>query len=56
MNKASPVALRKSIEMANALVQAGILFVPVPALSEKEKDDLLNEAMEKLDRIEKDCA
>ena len=36
MNRASPVDLRKAIQVANVYVNAGILFVPMPVLN---KDD-----------------
>ena len=36
MNRASPVDLRKSLEMANSLAQIGIRFVPIPAETEED--------------------
>lgn len=40
MEKASPVDVRKAMETASALVQAGILFVPMPVRSKAEADVL----------------
>lgn len=36
MNKASPVDLRKSLEIANHLAHIGIRFVPIPVATEEE--------------------
>ena len=45
MNKASPVELRQSLEMANALASAGIRFVPVPVINDAEFNRLVEESM-----------
>ncbi|HAS9375944.1 TPA: DUF1382 family protein [Enterobacter hormaechei] len=37
MNKASPVDLRKSLEIANNLAHIGIRFVPIPVATEEEE-------------------
>ncbi|SAG26387.1 Protein of uncharacterised function (DUF1382) [Enterobacter hormaechei] len=36
MNRASPVDLRKSLEIANNLAHIGIRFVPIPVETEEE--------------------
>ncbi|WP_368569668.1 DUF1382 family protein, partial [Enterobacter roggenkampii] len=36
MNRASPVDLRKSLEIANNLAHIGIRFVPIPVATEEE--------------------
>lgn len=36
MKRASPVELRQSLEMANALASEGIRFVPVPVINDVE--------------------
>lgn len=43
MKKASPVELRQSLEMANALASAGIRFVPVPVNDDAEFNMIVNE-------------
>lgn len=43
MNKASPVELRQSLEMANELASAGIRFVPVPVNDDYEFNRIVNE-------------
>lgn len=43
MNKASPVELRQSLEMANELASAGIRFVPVPVNDDAEFNRIVNE-------------
>ena len=45
MKKASPVELRQSLEMANALASAGIRFVPVPVMNDAEFNRLVDESM-----------
>ena len=42
MNRASPSELRKSLTAANALAQAGVLFIAVPVLNEKDYAELVN--------------
>lgn len=51
MNRASPVDLRKAIEVANAYTKAGILFVPMPALNEADQRDLVQQASQRLEQI-----
>lgn len=51
MNRASPVDLRKSLEMANNLAQIGIRFVPVPVSTEEEFQALLATAHTRLDKM-----
>lgn len=53
MNKASPVDLRKALEVAQVLARAGILFVPMP-VNGQDQDELIQrneEAQMRLDRI-----
>lgn len=49
MNKASPVELRQSLEMANALASAGIRFVPVPVINDAEFNRLVYESRKIID-------
>lgn len=49
MNKASPVELRQSLEMANALASAGIRFVPVPVINDAGFNRLVDESMKIID-------
>lgn len=51
MNRASPVDLRKAIEVANAYINAGILFVPMPVLNEADLHILAQQASERLEQI-----
>ncbi len=44
MKKASPVELRQSLEMANALASAGIRFVPVPVMNDAGFNRLVDES------------
>lgn len=49
MNKASPVDLRKSLEMAKMLAQIGIRFVPIPVETEEEFQRLSGELNSRLE-------
>ncbi len=49
MNKASPVDLRKSLEMAKMLAQIGIRFVPIPVETEEEFQRLSGELSRRLE-------
>lgn len=55
MNKASPVEIRKCLEMANILAYAGIRFVPVPVTSDDEFNSLVSHSYGILDKIADDC-
>ena len=54
MNRASPVDLRIALEMAHGLAKAGVVFVPVPVLSNEDKAILVRDAYMRLDQIEKE--
>lgn len=49
MNKASPVDLRKSLEMAKMLAQIGIRFVPIPVETEEDFQQLSGELNRRLE-------
>ncbi|EFZ3079788.1 DUF1382 family protein [Shigella boydii] len=49
MNKASPVELRVSIEMAYSLAQIGVRFVPIPVETDEEFQRLAASAAQKLE-------
>ena len=51
MNRASPVDLRKSIEIANHLANIGIRFVPIPVATEKEFQTLAAELSRRLEKM-----
>lgn len=51
MNRASPSELRKSLVAAQALAQAGILFVAVPVLSETDHADLVSQVQSRLETM-----
>lgn len=51
MNKASPVQLRKSLEVANALAKVGIRFVCMPVVDESDHANLAEQAAERLERL-----
>lgn len=51
MNRASPSELRKSLVAAQALAQAGILFVAVPVLSETDHADLVSQVQNRLEAM-----
>ena len=49
MNKASPVELRVSIELAHSLAQIGVRFVPIPVETDEEFQRLAASAAQKLE-------
>lgn len=51
MNRASPVDLRKSIEIANHLANIGIRFVPIPVATEEEFQTLTAELSRRLEQM-----
>ncbi|WP_119126959.1 DUF1382 family protein [Klebsiella pneumoniae] len=51
MNRAAPVDLRKSLEIANNLAHIGIRFVPIPVATEEEFQSLSAELSRKLEQI-----
>jgi len=53
IERASPVQLRKALEVANLFTKMGIGFVPMPVANSAEFDKLAQEAMDKLAELEK---
>lgn len=55
MNRASPVELRKAIQTAEAFAKAGILFVPIPVMDEKDHADLKLKLHARMDKMMADA-
>lgn len=51
MNRASPVDLRKSLEIASHLANIGIRFVPIPVVTEEEFQTLAAELSRRLEQM-----
>lgn len=51
MNRANPVQLRKSLEVAHAFAKAGINFVCMPVVDEADHSNLASQAIERMERI-----
>ncbi|EMQ1504157.1 TPA: DUF1382 family protein [Klebsiella pneumoniae] len=51
MNRASPVDLRKCLEIANRLALIGVRFVPIPVATEEEFQALSAELSRKLEQM-----
>ncbi|MCO6599411.1 DUF1382 family protein [Enterobacter hormaechei] len=51
MNRASPVDLRRSVEIANHLVHIGIRFVPIPVATDEEFQTLAAELSRRLEQM-----
>lgn len=51
MNKASPIDMRKALEMVSALRSAGILFVPMPVVDAEEAARRVEEAEARLEQM-----
>lgn len=54
IERASPVELRKALELAQQLAQAGILFVPVPVLDQNDKAQMGTLLHNQMERFEKE--
>lgn len=52
--RASPVVLRKALELAHLYVKMGINFVAVPVTTEEEQAELAARSMDKLAEMEKE--
>lgn len=53
IERASPVQLRKALAFAHELSKMGINFVPMPVINEEEKVAMVEQAMSKLDELER---
>lgn len=53
--RASPVVLRKALELAHLYVRMGVNFVAVPVTTEAEQAELAARAMDKLAEMEKEA-
>lgn len=53
MNRATPVEMRKSLEMVGAMRNAGLRFIPMPCLSETDYAALIVQVQTRLDTIER---
>lgn len=51
MNRASPAQLRKAIDAANAMLKAGILFVPMPVADAEEHARRVDDADARLEEM-----
>lgn len=52
IERATPVQLRKSLEIANLFAKTGLRFVPMPCADDAEYVQLMQESIAKLDRLE----
>ena len=53
MERATPVQMRDSLEMANALKMSGLRFVPIPVLDDADFAKLSTMLLQRLEEIEK---
>jgi cytochrome c556 len=51
VNRANPVDLRKSLEVANTLAKHGIGFVCLPTLSDEDRDQLIGQGAERMEKL-----
>jgi hypothetical protein len=52
MERATPVEIRNSLVAAKALADAGISFVPMPVMSDADRDELAREMFYRMERLE----
>lgn len=55
MNRATPVDLKKSLEIANNLARIGIRFVPIPVATEEEFQAMTAELSRRLEQMAVDA-
>lgn len=55
MQRASPVELRKALEVVETLKKAGVLFVPMPVLNKEDHERLIADFKVRLESIEVGC-
>ena len=55
MNKCSPVEMRKSLELSDAMKKAMIRFVPIPVMNEEDYIVLMGILNTRLNIIEMEC-
>lgn len=55
MNRASPVEMRKALEIVDAFKRAGVLFVPMPVLDEADRLQMVGQMQGRIDAIERRC-
>lgn len=53
INRATAPELRKALMAANSMLQAGILFVPIPVLNQEDHAALGNEVQRRLAEMER---
>ena len=51
MNRASPVEMRKALEIVEAFKRAGVLFVAMPVRNDAEHAESIAEMQRRLDEI-----
>jgi hypothetical protein len=56
IEKASPAQQRRTLDLVDALVKGGILFVPVPVLSMDEYRAQLADVESRLERLERQAS
>jgi hypothetical protein len=54
--KASPVDMRRALQVADEFKKIGILFVPMPVLNKKDGDALCAESFKRMDILEQKAA
>lgn len=52
IKRANPVEMRKALKAVEALKKTGVLFVPMPVLSEADHAKLLQDMMRRFEGIE----
>lgn len=49
--RATPVNMRKALEVTRLYAESGVLFVPMPVLSDSDHAELIAQAGERLERM-----
>jgi hypothetical protein len=52
MRKATPVEMRKALEAVEKLKEAGLLFVPIPVLSDEDYLVQIGELFRRIDQLD----
>ena len=55
MNRATPTDIRKGLEMAKTLAEAGMRFIPMPVFDDDDQEKLVLHMQNRIEKVLQDC-